>query len=183
MHRTLVSFLGAAIILFITYTLGTWDKSFYIISFDDAMGAIDLNVIFLLMGMMIFVGVMKKTGMFQFLAYKAYALAKGNVFVLSLILQVITAVLSAFLDNVTTMLLVIPVTIEIAVTLKINPLTLLIPEVFASNVGGHRHLDRRPAQHPHRLLCRADLRPVRPEPGPGVHDLPGGVVLVVPLVA
>jgi Na+/H+ antiporter NhaD/arsenite permease-like protein len=136
MHRTLVAFLGAALILFITYTLGTWDKSFYIISFDDAMGAIDLNVIFLLMGMMIFVGVMKKTGMFQFLAYKAYALAKGNVFVLSLILQVITAVLSALLDNVTTMLLVLPVTIEIAVTLKINPMTLLIPEVFASNVGG-----------------------------------------------
>ena len=136
MHRTLVAFLGAALIIFITYTLGTWDKSFYIISFDDAMGAIDLNVIFLLMGMMIFVGVMKKTGMFQFLAYKAYALAKGNVFVLSLILQVITAVVSAFLDNVTTMLLMIPVTIEIAVTLKINPLALLIPEVFASNVGG-----------------------------------------------
>ena len=136
MHRTLVSFLGAALIIFITYTLGTWDKSFYIISFDDAIGAIDLNVIFLLMGMMIFVGVMKKTGMFQFLAYKAYALAKGNVFVLVFILQVITAVVSAFLDNVTTMLLMIPVTIEIAVTLKINPLVLLIPEVFASNVGG-----------------------------------------------
>jgi Na+/H+ antiporter NhaD/arsenite permease-like protein len=136
MHRTLVSFLGAALILFITYTLGNWDKSFYIISFDDAMGAIDLNVIFLLMGMMLFVGVMKKTGMFQFLAFKAYALAKGNVFVLSFVLQIVTAVISAFLDNVTTMLLVLPVTIEIAVTLKINPLTLLVPEAFASNVGG-----------------------------------------------
>jgi len=136
MHRTLVSFLGAAFILFVTYTLGTFDKSFYIISFDDAMGAIDLNVIFLLMGMMLFVGVMKKTGMFQFLAYKAYAWARGNVFVLSAILQIITAIVSAFLDNVTTMLLVIPVTIQIAVTLKIHPLTLLVPEVFASNVGG-----------------------------------------------
>jgi Na+/H+ antiporter NhaD/arsenite permease-like protein len=136
MHRTLVAFLGAAIILFVTYTLGTFDKSFYIISFDDAMGAIDLNVIFLLMGMMLFVGVMKKTGMFQFLAFKAYAMAKGNVFVLSFVLQIVTAVISAFLDNVTTMLLVLPVTIEIAVTLKINPLTLLIPETFASNVGG-----------------------------------------------
>jgi Na+/H+ antiporter NhaD/arsenite permease-like protein len=136
MHRTLISFLGAALIIFITYTLGHWDKSFYIISFDDAMGAIDLNVVFLLMGMMLFVGVMKKTGMFQFLAYKAYALARGNVFVLSFVLQIITAVVSAFLDNVTTMLLVLPVTIEIAVTLKINPLTLLVPEAFASNVGG-----------------------------------------------
>ncbi len=136
MHRTLAAFLGAAGLLFTSYTLGTFDKGFFILSFEDAVHAIDLNVIFLLMGMMIFVGVMKKTGLFQWLAYKAYALARGNVFVLSLFLQVLTAVVSAFLDNVTTMLLVIPVTIEIAVTLKINPMILLIPEVFASNVGG-----------------------------------------------
>jgi Na+/H+ antiporter NhaD/arsenite permease-like protein len=136
MHRTLAAFLGAALILFISYTLGTFDKSFFIISFEDAMHAIDLNVVFLLMGMMIFVGILKKTGMFQFLAYKAFALARGNIFVLAFVLQVITAVVSAFLDNVTTMLLMIPVTIEIAVTLKINPLVLLIPETFASNVGG-----------------------------------------------
>ena len=132
MHRTLAALLGAALILFITYTLGAFDKSFYILSFDDAMGAIDLNVIFLLMGMMIFVGVMKKTGMFQFLAYKAYAWARGNVFVLAFVLQFLTAVISAFLDNVTTMLLVIPVTIEIALTLKVHPLTFLIPQAFAS---------------------------------------------------
>ena len=62
--------------------------------------------------------------------------SKGNVFVLSFVLQILTAVISAFLDNVTTMLLVLPVTIEIAVTLKINPLTFLIPQAFASNVGG-----------------------------------------------
>ena len=67
LHRTLIAFLGAALIIFITYTLGHWDRSFYIISFDEAMGAIDLNVIFLLMGMMLFVGVLKRTGMFQFL--------------------------------------------------------------------------------------------------------------------
>ena len=74
--------------------------------------------------------------MFQFLAYKAYAWSKGNVFVLSFVLQILTALISAFLDNVTTMLLVIPVTIQIAVTLKIHPLTFLIPQAFASNVGG-----------------------------------------------
>jgi len=136
MHRTLAALLGAALILFITYTFGAFDKSYYILSFGDAMGAIDLNVIFLLLGMMIFVGVLKKTGMFQFLAYKAYSWARGNVFVLSFMLQFITAVISAFLDNVTTMLLVIPVTIEIAVTLKVHPLDFLIPQAFASNVGG-----------------------------------------------
>jgi Na+/H+ antiporter NhaD/arsenite permease-like protein len=136
MHRTLASLLGAALILFISYTLGTFDKNYFIISFEDAMAAIDMNVIFLLLAMMIFVGVMKKTGMFQWLAYKAYALAKGNVFILAAILMVITAVISAFLDNVTTMLLMIPVTIEIAVTLKINPLVFMVPEAFASNIGG-----------------------------------------------
>ncbi len=136
MHRTLAAFLGAAFILFVTYTAGTFDKNYFILSFEDAMQSIDLNVIFLLMGMMIIVGVLKKTGLFQWMAYKSYALARGNIFILAFILQVITAVTSAFLDNVTTMLLLIPVTIEIAVTLKINPMTLLIPEVFASNVGG-----------------------------------------------
>lgn len=136
MHRTLAALLAAALILFITYTLGSFDKSFYILSFEDAMAAVDLNVIFLLLGMMIFVGVLKRTGMFQFLAYKAYAWAKGNVFILAFVLQFLTAVISAFLDNVTTMLLVIPVTIEIAMTLKVHPLTFLIPQAFASNVGG-----------------------------------------------
>jgi Na+/H+ antiporter NhaD/arsenite permease-like protein len=136
MHRTLAALLAAALILFITYTLGSYDKAYYILSFEDAMAAIDLNVIFLLMGMMIFVGVLKRTGVFQFLAYKSYAWAKGNVFVLSFVLQFLTAVISAFLDNVTTMLLVIPVTIEIALTLKVHPLTFLIPQAFASNVGG-----------------------------------------------
>ncbi len=136
MHRTLAALLGAALLLFISYTAGVFNKGFFILSFEDAIAAIDLNVIFLLLGMMIFVGVLKRTGMFQFLAYKAYAWARGNVFVLSFVLQFLTAVISAFLDNVTTMLLVIPVTIEIAVTLKVHPLNFLIPQVFASNVGG-----------------------------------------------
>ena len=136
MHRTLAALLGAALILFISYTAGTFDKNYFILSFEDAIAAIDMNVIFLLMGMMIIVGVLKKTGMFQWLAYKSYALARGNIFILAGILMVVTAVVSAFLDNVTTMLLMIPVTIEIAVTLKINPISFLIAEVFASNVGG-----------------------------------------------
>ncbi len=136
MHRTLAAFLGAAVLMFITYIFGTFNSGYFIISFDDAMRAIDLNVIFLLMGMMIIVGVLKKTGLFQWLAYKSFALARGNIYVLAGILMVVTAVASAFLDNVTTMLLMIPVTIEIAVALKLNPISLLIPEVFASNVGG-----------------------------------------------
>ena len=136
MHRTLAAFLGAAAIMFISYVAGTFNPGYFVLSFEDAMRAIDMNVIFLLMGMMIIVGVLKKTGLFQWLAYKSFAMARGNIYILAGILMVVTAVASAFLDNVTTMLLMIPVTIEIAVALKLNPIALLIPEVFASNVGG-----------------------------------------------
>jgi Na+/H+ antiporter NhaD/arsenite permease-like protein len=136
MHRTLAAFLGAAAIMFISYVAGTFNPGYFVLSFEDAMRAIDMNVIFLLMGMMIIVGVLKKTGLFQWLAYKSFAMARGNIFILAGILMVVTAVASAFLDNVTTMLLMIPVTIEIAVALKLNPIALLIPEVFASNIGG-----------------------------------------------
>ena len=136
MHRTLAAFLGAAAIMFISYVVGTFNPGYFVLSFEDAMQSIDMNVIFLLMGMMIIVGVLKKTGLFQWLAYKSFAMARGNIYILAAILMVVTAVASAFLDNVTTMLLMIPVTIEIAVALKLNPIALLIPEVFASNVGG-----------------------------------------------
>jgi Na+/H+ antiporter NhaD/arsenite permease-like protein len=136
MHRTLAALVGASILLFVSYTLGTWNASFRILTFDDAMRAIDGNVIFLLMAMMIIVGVLKKTGVFQWMAYKSFQLTRGNVFALAVLLMFLTAVTSAVLDNVTTMLLIIPVTIEIAVALKINPINLLLPEVFASNVGG-----------------------------------------------
>jgi len=135
-HRTLAALLGASIMLIVTYTLGTFDKDFFIVSAEDAMQAIDNNVIFLLMGMMMIVGVMKKTGVFQWLAYKSYQLARGNAFVLMVILTLFTAISSSLLDNVTTMLLIIPVSIEIALALKLNPLVLLLPEIFASNVGG-----------------------------------------------
>jgi Na+/H+ antiporter NhaD/arsenite permease-like protein len=136
MHRTLAAVLGGSALLAISYTIGSFNPDYFVISFEAAMHAIDLNVIFLLMAMMIIVGVTKKTGLFQWMAYKSFQVAKGNVFVLSAILMIITAVVSAFLDNVTTMLLIIPVTLEIAKTLKINPVALLMSEVFASNVGG-----------------------------------------------
>lgn len=136
MHRTLAAFLGASFLLFTSYTMGTFYPDYFILSFEDAIKAIDMNVIFLLMAMMIIVGVLKKTGVFQWLAYKSYGYAKGNIFVLAAILMTVTAVCSAFLDNVTTMLLMIPVTIEIAMALKVNPVSIILPEVFASNVGG-----------------------------------------------
>ena len=136
LHRTLAAMVGGSLLLLITYTAGTFFPDYFILSFEDAIKAIDMNVIFLLMAMMIIVGVMKKTGIFQGLALKSFEAARGNVFGLAAVLMFVTAFISAFLDNVTTMLLVTPVTIEISKALKLNPLSLMLPEVFASNVGG-----------------------------------------------
>ncbi|MDR1397421.1 MAG: ArsB/NhaD family transporter [Desulfarculales bacterium] len=136
LHRTLAAFLGGALLLAISYTIGSFNPDYFIVSFEAAMSAIDLNVVFLLMAMMMIVGVTKKTGLFQWMAYKAFHIARGNIFILAAVLMFITAFVSAFLDNVTTMLLIIPVTLEISRTLKLNPIALLMPEVFASNVGG-----------------------------------------------
>jgi Na+/H+ antiporter NhaD/arsenite permease-like protein len=136
LHRTIAAIVGAAIMLLITYTFGTLNTEYHIISYERAVQAIDMNVIFLLLGMMIIVGVLKHTGVFQWCAYMSFKLARGNVMVLAVISCFFIAITSAFLDNVTTMLLYTPVLIEIALTLKISPLMLLIPGVMASNVGG-----------------------------------------------
>ena len=136
LHRTMAAMLGASVMLVISYTFGTLNPEYHILSYESAIKAIDMNVIFLLMGMMIIVGILKHTGIFQWCAYKCYQLARGNVYMLAVILMGFTAVASAFLDNVTTMLLLTPVTIEIAVSLGITPLALLIPEILASNIGG-----------------------------------------------
>ncbi|MCX5866095.1 MAG: ArsB/NhaD family transporter [Proteobacteria bacterium] len=136
LHRTIAALLGAGIMLIVTYTAGTLNPDYQIVSFARAISAIDMNVIFLLMGMMIIVGVLKHTGVFQWCAYQAFRIARGNIFILSAVSCLFVAITSAFLDNVTTMLLYTPVTIEVALALKISPLILLIPEVMASNVGG-----------------------------------------------
>ncbi|ODS39012.1 MAG: citrate transporter [Candidatus Altiarchaeales archaeon WOR_SM1_86-2] len=136
LHRTLAALLGAAFLLFVSYVFGHFNTDFFILSFENAKNYIDFNVIFLLMGMMLIVGVMKRTGVFQWMAFKAYQMAKGDLWKLALILMIVTAFTSAFLDNVTTMLLLTPVSIEIALILRITPWSLLLPEVLASNIGG-----------------------------------------------
>ena len=136
LHRTIAAMLGAATMLIISYTIGTLNPQYHILTYEAAIASIDMNVIFLLMGMMIIIGVLKHTGVFQWCAYKAYSMARGNFFLLSVLLMFFTAVTSAFLDNVTTMLLLTGVAIEICLALSINPLHLLIPLVLASNIGG-----------------------------------------------
>ena len=97
---------------------------------------IDLNVIFLLVGMMVLAGLISETGAFQYLAIVAAQRTGGNGIHLAVALSVITAVLSAFLDNVTTVILIAPITLMVARQLHINPIPLFIAEILASNIGG-----------------------------------------------
>ncbi|MFI5615249.1 ArsB/NhaD family transporter [Amycolatopsis sp. NPDC051903] len=103
--------------------------------FSEATG-VDWNVIFLLFGMMIIVGILRRTGVFEFLAIWAAKRANGSPLRVMLLLALITAVASAFLDNVTTVLLIAPVTLLVCDRLDINPTPFLIAEVLASNIGG-----------------------------------------------
>jgi len=136
LHKTTAALLGAALVLGVSFVGGALNPSLFIFDFERALEYVDFDVIFLVMGMMIVIAVIEETGIFQWLAYQAYRLSRGRLWLLVTILIIITAVASALLDNVTTMLLMAPITVQIALTLGINPLALLIPEVLASNVGG-----------------------------------------------
>jgi Na+/H+ antiporter NhaD/arsenite permease-like protein len=108
-----------------------------IVDFEATYGHhIEWKTIFLLIGMMILVGISNKTGMFQFAAVKAAQLAKGDPIRILLMLSALTALASAFLDNVTTVLLVVPVTFSITRILQVNPMPFLIAEILAANIGG-----------------------------------------------
>ena len=127
--RVLVALGGAAIMVVIG---ATDDASAF---FSEETG-IDWNVVFLLLGMMIIVGILRQTGVFEYLAIWSAKTAKGRPFRIMVMLVVITAVLSAFLDNVTTILLVAPVSLLVAQRLGKSPVPYLLAEVFASNIGG-----------------------------------------------
>ncbi|MBC8331455.1 MAG: anion permease, partial [Anaerolineae bacterium] len=136
LHNTLAALVGASLVLIISYLGHPISENLYIFDFTDSLKYIDWNVIFLIMGMMIVVAVVENTGIFQWLAFFAYRVSGGNVYLLLSILMLIAGVASAFLDNVTTMLLMTPITIQIAISMGINPLAFLLPEVMASNVVG-----------------------------------------------
>jgi Na+/H+ antiporter NhaD/arsenite permease-like protein len=136
LHTTMAALLGVAIILGVSSVGGTVNPDFFVFDFERAIEYVNFDVIFLVMGMMIVIGVIEGTGIFQWLAYQAYRLSGGRAWLLVTILMLLTAVASALLDNVTTMLLMTPITIQIALAMEVAPLSLLIPEVLASNVGG-----------------------------------------------
>jgi Na+/H+ antiporter NhaD/arsenite permease-like protein len=136
LHNTLAALVGASLIYAISYLGHPLYEGFFIFDFATSLDYIDWNVIFLIMGMMIVIAVVERTGIFQWLAFFAYRISKGRVLILLPILMVITGVASAFLDNVTTMLLMTPISIQIAIAMGVNPLAFLVPEVMASNVMG-----------------------------------------------
>ncbi len=109
---------------------------FQVLPQEHAFRVIDFNTIGLLIGMMIMVNILKKTGIFQYVAIKTAKYSKGDPWKIILYFSIITAVSSALLDNVTTILLITPVTLVITDTLKINPIPFMIPEILAANIGG-----------------------------------------------
>jgi Na+/H+ antiporter NhaD/arsenite permease-like protein len=136
LHNTMAALLGVAVVLGCSYVGGAVNPDLFIFDFERALEYVNFEVVFLVMGMMIVIGVIEETGIFQWLAYQSYRLSGGRAWLLVTILMLITSVASALLDNVTTMLLMTPMTIQIAIALGVNPLSLLIPEVLASNIGG-----------------------------------------------
>jgi len=124
-HKTIAALLGAGLLLFLR-----------VVPYDVAIRAVDLNVVFLLVGMMIEVGILAQTGFFEWVAISISKRSGGKPLSVLLLLMIVTAVLSAFLDNVTTIVLIAPVTILVARILEIDPVPFLILEALASNIGG-----------------------------------------------
>src|SRR3954471_733574 len=128
-NKTLVALVGAGAVV----VLGVVESADAFYSHETG---IDWDVIFLLLGMMIIVGVLRQTGIFEYIAIWSVKRAKGLPLRIMILLVLITAFASALLDNVTTVLLVAPVTLLVCDRLSINPVPFLIAEVFASNIGG-----------------------------------------------
>ena len=136
LHSTTAALAGLSAILLVSFIGVAVYPDLFIFDFEQALTYINWEVIFLVMGMMIIVAIIERTGIFQWMAFQAYRLSRGHSWMLVLILMALTAVASALLDNFTTMLLMTPISLQIGLALGINPLALIIPEVMASNVGG-----------------------------------------------
>ncbi len=107
-----------------------------VVSQEQAFESIDWNVIFLLAGMMAIANILRETGLFQWIAVKAVRLGRGNPFLILVILAVVTAIGSGLLDNVTIVVLVAPVTLFLAASLRVSPMPFLMAAILASNIGG-----------------------------------------------
>ncbi len=128
-HKTIVAIFGAAVM--IGSGVVSQEEAFYSHEFG-----VDYNVVFLLIGMMVIINIIRETGLFEVLAIWAAQRADAKPFRLLVLLALLTATLSAMLDNVTTVLLMAPVTLAIAKRLELNPVPFLLTEALASNIGG-----------------------------------------------
>lgn len=128
-HKTIVALFGAAVMIGLGVL--SQDEAFYSHEFG-----VDYNVVFLLIGMMVIVNIVRETGLFEVMAIWAAQRADAKPFRLLVLLALMTAGLSAMLDNVTTVLLMAPVTLSIAKRLELNPIAFLVTEALASNIGG-----------------------------------------------
>ncbi len=124
-HRTLAAIVGASVLLLL-----------HVMTFDQAMSHIDFNTLGVLFGMMLFVAVVRQSGLFEYLAIKSAKLAKGDPWFIMVLFVALTALLSAFLDNVTTVLLMGPMTVTLCKLLDINPVPYFMAEIMSSNIGG-----------------------------------------------
>ena len=124
-HRTIAAMLGAVLMI-----------ACGILTEEQALHHIDFNTLGLLVGMMMIVAVTSRTGLFNYAAVWAAKKAQARPVRILIYLAVLTAVLSAFLDNVTTVLLIVPVTFEITRKLRVNPMPYLLLQILASNIGG-----------------------------------------------
>ena len=151
MENAVIQMIISAAIFIVAYILIIWDRLdrtlvalsgavlmvlLRILSQENAFKEIDYNTIGLLISMMVIVMIAKRSGIFEYLAVKTVKIAKGHPLRIIILMSIITGILSAFLDNVTTILLILPVTLSVAKDLRINPVPFIISEVFASNVGG-----------------------------------------------
>lgn len=128
-HKTIIAVFGASLMLVLKIL--EQHEAFHVEEFG-----IDWNVIFLLISMMVIINLMRPTGVFEYIAIKSAKWGKGEPFRILVIFAIVTATLSAFLDNVTTVLLIVPVTILIADALEVDALPYLISCALASNIGG-----------------------------------------------
>ncbi len=124
-NRTSISLLGAMLMIVVG-----------ILNQEQAIHHVDFNTIGLLVGMMVIVNILRRTGIFEYLAIKSAKKAGGDPWKIIVLFSIITAVSSALLDNVTTILLIVPVTLVITDTLEINPIPFMITEILIANIGG-----------------------------------------------
>lgn len=124
-HRAAVSLAGGIILILSG-----------VITFDEGIESVDFSTLGVLLGMMLFVAVIRESGLFEFLAIKSAKIAKGDPWRIMVAFMIVTALFSAFLDNVTTVLLVGPMTITICRMIKANPVPFLMTEILSSNIGG-----------------------------------------------